>query len=415
MPGEIPKLAPAEVARLRRLARVLVQPLERFLRIEGASGIVLLVAAIAALVWANSRWAPSYVGFWDRARQLGTSEVTPRFVVNDVLMTSFFLVAGLELRRERYAGELSERRRAILPVFAALGGMIVPALIYLALNRGEASRGWAVPTATDLAFAIGVLSLLGRRVPGSLRVFLLALAIIDDLGAIVIVAVFYARDLEPSGFALALVGVAGILGLQRLNVGRPGAYVAPVVVIWAGLEGAGIHPALAGVIAGLMTPMGRGPWSGSTVEADAVASPVVRLESALHPWVAFGVMPLFALANAGVDLHGLHGGASIVAGIVTGLVIGKPLGVVAASAIAVKLGLAALPRGATWRGVALVGAVAGIGFTMALFTAELAFADRPELHAVARVALLAGSGIALVITLVYGRIARLQQAPQDVL
>lgn len=415
MPDESPKLAPAEVLRLRRVARLLVQPLERFLRVEGASGIVLLVAAIAALVWANARWAPSYAGFWDRALQLGPSEVTPRFIVNDVLMTAFFFVAGLELRRERHAGELSERRRAILPVFAALGGMIVPALIYLAFNRGEASRGWGVPTATDLAFAVGVLSLLGRRVPASLRVFLLALAIIDDLGAIVIVAVFYARDLAPSGFALALVGVAGIVALQRRSVWRPAAYVVPVVVIWAGLQRAGIHPALAGVIAGLMTPMGRGPWSADATEPDAMCSPVVRLESALHPWVAFGVMPVFALANAGVDLHGLHGGASIVAGIVAGLVVGKPLGVVAASAIAVKLGLAALPRGATWRGVALVGAVAGIGFTMALFTAGLAFGDRPELHAVARVALLTGSGIALVITLVYGRFARLHLAPQDVL
>jgi NhaA family Na+:H+ antiporter len=293
--------------------------------------------------------------------------------------------------------------------------------------------------ATDIAFAVGVLALLGKRVPAAVRVLLLALAIIDDIGSIVIIAVFYSGGLAPSGLLVAALGIAGVLVLRGLGVRRVLAYVVPGVVLWVGILMTGVHPTIAGVILGLLTP--AEPWYGaggfiaateSAIEdvrdrasngddhhallaplarvaearREAVA-PVIRLEAALHPWVAYGIMPLFALANAGVDLHGVDLGAPVTTGValgvVAGLVLGKPIGIVAASFLAERLGIAARPRGATWRGVLLVGLVAGIGFTMAIFIAGLAFPDPTALGA-AKLAVLAASAIAGVIGLASGRV-----------
>jgi Na+:H+ antiporter, NhaA family len=391
---------PGPAANVRRLARALSRPLRRFVRIEGASGIVLVAAATAALGWANTRAAATYPAFWDTAVGAGDLAVTPRFVVNDVLMSLFFFVIGLELRRERAIGALRDRRQALLPVFAALGGMVAPALIYLAMNRGEAARGWAIPVATDVAFALGVLALAGRQIPASVRVFVLALAILDDLGAILVVAVFYSRGLGVDGLALAALGIGAILWMQRRRIEPPLAYLAPAVAIWCGLARAEIHPTLAGAIVGLMTPAGERP--------DA---PAARLEGALQPWVAFGVMPVFALANAGLDLRSLHVTApGVIAGTIAGLVIGKPAGIVAASALAVRLGVASLPPGTSWRGMLLIGTVAGIGFTMSLFISDLAFADQPELLAHARLGLLAGSLVAAAGALVCAWLVRRERA-----
>jgi NhaA family Na+:H+ antiporter len=422
-----------------------MRPLERFLHIQAASGIVLLAAAVIALAWANSPWRHAYEALWHVPIGISIGrwafQKPLHFWINDALMVVFFFVVGLEIRREIHQGELSDRRRAALPIAAALGGMIVPAILYTAVNRGTpAARGWGVPMATDIAFAVGVLALLGKRVPAAVRVLLLALAIIDDIGAIVVIAVFYSSGFAWSGLLIAAVGIAGVLLLRGLGVRRTLAYLVPGVVLWAGILRTGVHPTIAGVILGLMTP--AKPWYGAggfvtAAEAslddfrrvveenerdhhalleplarmaearrEAVA-PVIRLEAALHPWVAYGIMPLFALANAGVDLHGVDLGAAASVGIATGvglgLVLGKPIGVVLACFLAEKIGIAARPRGATWRGVVLVGAVAGIGFTMAIFIAGLAFPDAESLGA-AKLAVLSASTIAGVLALALGRV-----------
>jgi NhaA family Na+:H+ antiporter len=349
-------------------------------------------------------------------------------------MTIFFFVVGLEIRREMHDGELSDLRRAALPIAAALGGMVVPATIYAAVNHGRPTlAGWGVPMATDIAFAVGALTLLGRRAPPALRVLLLALAVVDDVGAIVVIALFYSAGIVGSGVAVAALGGAIVLVMQRLGVRSPLAYVAPGAVLWFGMLGSGIHPTLAGVVLGLLTPArtwlgaeGFATVAGETVEgvrsttdsheiAHQVATlrraqrevlpPAVRLQHLLHPWVAFGIMPLFALANAGVRLEGaaLEGdGAAIAAGVGLGLVVGKPLGVVLASWLALRMGVASLPAGLSVRGLLVVGTVAGIGFTMALFVAELAFGSGAELE-VAKLAILGGSIASAVAGLVLGR------------
>lgn len=428
----------------RRVAGAVVRPLERFLHVQAASGIVLLAAAIIALVWANSPWRHSYEALWSVPISFGIgahrASQPLHFWINDGLMVVFFFVVGLEIRREIHQGELSDARRAALPIAAALGGMIVPALIYTAVNRGTpALRGWGVPMATDIAFAVGVLALLGKRVPAAVRVLLLALAIIDDIGAIVIIAVFYSSGFAFSGLLVAALGIGGVFLLRGLGVRRTAAYIGPGVVLWLGILMTGVHPTIAGVILGLLTP--ARPWYGAhgfiaatqsaledvrdrasspadhhallaplarvgEAHREAVA-PVIRLEAALHPWVAYAIMPLFALANAGVDLRGVDLRApattGIAAGVIAGLVIGKPIGIVAASFLAERLGIAARPRGATWRGVLLVGIVAGIGFTMAIFIAGLAFPDPAALGA-AKLAVLAASVIAGVLALASGRV-----------
>lgn len=419
-------------------------PIERFLAIEAASGIVLLVMAAIALLWANSPGAAAYEALWTTPLgfELGPLSFTRdlRWWVNDGLMTLFFFVVGLEIRRELHAGELSTLRRAALPLAAALGGMIVPALIYAGFNAGlPTAGGWGVPMATDIAFAVGVLALLGKRVPPALRVLLLALAVIDDLGAIVIIALFYAKGFSLAGLGVGVAGL-GLIGLlQLLGVRSPWAYVPAALLAWAGTYASGVHPTIAGVAVGLMTPVTA--WWGrerlaqvtaevgaslreggdlhsaiATVEAGAqeALSPVDRLQHALHGWVAWGIMPLFALANAGVSLGSasLEGdGLRVFLGVSLGLVLGKALGVWGLARLAVATGLAAFPRGVGGRELSVVAAVAGIGFTMALFVAGLAFPPGPNLET-AKLAILAASAVAGVVGLAVGRLL-LPAAPSE--
>lgn len=415
--------------------------LDRFLRIEALSGIVLLAAACVALVWANSPWAASYEHFWHAPLMLGVgpwqASQPLHFWINDGLMAIFFLVVGLEIRRELHEGALADLSQATLPVIAALGGVLVPALIFLALNADPAARqGWAVPTATDIAFALGVLALLGKRIPSAVRVLLLAIAVIDDIAAIVIIALFYSNGVEYAGFAIVAAGIAMVWGWQWFGIRSALAYLPPALVVWLGLLYAGIHPTLAGVVLGLLTPVrplwGReNPLSRASralqefQERDGrrahdahelmhplkelqraqleMLPPVVRVQAVLHPWVAYGVMPLFALANAGVNLGGLGidpsgQSASLwaMAGITLGLVLGKPLGIVLASTVMAKLGLCRLPEGLSWRGVLTVGCFAGIGFTMSIFIATLAFGDAALLSAAKLSVLIASTSAALV-------------------
>ena len=392
-----------------------------------------------ALLWANSPWRASYQALWHTAVgfRFGplSFERDLHFWINDGLMVVFFFVVGLEIRREIHCGELSELRRAALPLVAALGGMIAPACIYVALNGGTAAiRGWGVPMATDIAFAVGVLALLGKRVPPALRILLLALAVMDDLGAIVVIALFYSSGIRLSGLGLALAGLVLLLAFQKLGVRRAWAYLIPGLVVWAGTYAAGVHPTLAGVVIGLLTPVR--PWfaareladhataTGEALRKDEVdrrglvarvaelhlpmreaVAPVERLEHALHGWVAYVIMPIFALANAGVSLADakLTGGTGAVfLGVAAGLVLGKPLGVLGLSWIAVRFRIAALPAGIGWPQLLVLGIVAGIGFTMALFIATLAFPGGVELEA-AKLAILCASAMAGVLGLVAGR------------
>lgn len=429
--------------RAQFLAERAFATLERFLHVEAVSGAVLLVAATIALIWANSSFAQSYHDLWHLPFSVGLGQFvyakSLHFWVNDALMTIFFLVVGMEIRREIHEGALSKFNQAILPVVAAAGGVVVPALIYLALNAdGVRVHGWAVPTATDIAFAVGMLALLGRSIPSNVRILLLALAIIDDVIAVLIIALFYSGGLDPSGFVIAAVGILMVVGFQRIGVGSAYAYVLPGAVIWAGLLVTGAHPTLAGVVLGLMTPVVSIPMREQPLEAlsriaaelrddDAVPTkdayrlsrprrqlrlanreilpPVVRVQTALHPWVAYGIMPLFALANAGVSVGGvdLFAGEAHFAmlGVGLALVVGKPLGVVAAAWFMVWTGWCRLPPGVSWGGILLIGLLAGIGFTMSIFIAMLAFAD-DNLLAAAKLGVLLGSSVAAVLGLGWG-------------
>jgi Na+:H+ antiporter, NhaA family len=368
--------------------------LERFLRLEAASTLLLLGAAVVALWWANSSLSSIYASVWQTPVTLSMGPWTwvhpVRFFINEGLMTVFFLVIGLEIRGELYDGALSERRVAILPVLAACGGMLFPALLFIAINSGAAERrGWAIPTATDIAFAVGVLTLLGKRVPRTLRVVLLALAIVDDIGAVLVIAVYYSDGFVASGFAISIVAVLVVLGLQRCGLQRPAWYVLPGVLLWCGLDQAGVHPTLAGVILGLLAPVRHKQPAG--------ASPAESLKNALHPWVAFAIMPLFALANAGVELQGITaapvGFLRVGAGVVLGLVVGKPVGIVLTTALGVRFGVCTLPGGIRWPHIVLLGCLGGIGFTMSIFLADLAFVQG-ELLSVAKTAVLLGSVVA---------------------
>jgi Na+:H+ antiporter, NhaA family len=440
-PRPLPSSPPEAWEPLLRLARLAGRPLERFLRIEAASGILLLVTAAIALFWANSRWADSYVHLWQTPLgfHLGpfAFERSLAWFVNDGLMVIFFFVVGLEIRREIHHGELSNLRRAALPIAAALGGMLVPAALYMLIAGAPATRaGWAVPMATDIAFALGILTLLGNRIPAAMRVLLLALAVIDDLGAIVVIALFYSSGVEVSGLLVAAAGFGAVFAMQRLGVRSKLAYLPPAIVAWAGIYAAGIHPTIAGVVLGLMTPVRA--WLGpdgfligvrkeldqlsstatSTLSSHELAetlrhvnvarreamSPAESLIEALHPWVAFGIMPIFALANAGVAISSgaLDSTAwTIIYAVVAGLVLGKPIGVLVTSWVMLRLGLGALPVGMTLRHLLVLGIVAGVGFTMALFIAQLAF-QAPHLLAASKLGVLGASGAAALLALSLG-------------
>jgi Na+:H+ antiporter, NhaA family len=370
---------------------------------QPTSGLLLMLATACALVWANSAWSASYARLWQTPIPLqfgGVSfERTAAWFVNDGLMVVFFFVVGLEIRREIHAGELSHWRRASLPVAAALGGMIVPAGLYLVLvGRGDAAAGWGVPMATDIAFAVGVLALLGKRVPAALRVLLLALAVIDDLGAIVVIAIFYSSGLHVTGLIVAAAGLGAVMLLQRLGVRAKLAYVPLAVLVWASVYAAGVHPTIAGVALGLLTPVRALP------PREAV-SPADSLIDKLQPWVEFAIMPIFALANAGVTFGGTELGAAgsrVLLSVIVALALGKPTGVLLACWLSVRTGLSRLPTGVTWRHIVVLGAVAGIGFTMALFVAQLAF-QTDSLLSAAKLGVLAGSGTATLAALLLGR------------
>ncbi|MBY6262364.1 Na+/H+ antiporter NhaA [Azospirillum sp. 412522] len=369
--------------------------LATFLKTESASGVVLMVAAVFALMWANSPAAPLYeaiLGMKLVVTAGGVGLDKPLILwINDGLMAVFFLLVGLEIKREVLEGELSSPAKAMLPGIAALGGMAVPALVYCLFAQAEpgALQGWAIPAATDIAFALGVLALLGNRVPGSLRLFLLALAIMDDLGAIAIIAVFYSHGLVPLALGLAAASAVGLWLLNRAGVRSLTPYLLLGLVLWVCVLKSGIHATLAGVVLAFAIPLRVKDPDGRRAQ-DA---PLHRLEHALHPWVAFLIMPVFALANAGVPLDGITPASllePVPLGIALGLFLGKQAGVFLAVWIAVHVGVVERPARASWGQIYGVAVLTGIGFTMSLFIGTLAFAD-PQ-HAVAvRLGVLTGS------------------------
>lgn len=431
------------------VADKILSTLDRFLHVEALSGIVLLIATAAALIWANSPAAHGYHEFWETrvALNFGALSISEsvHFLVNDGLMTIFFLVVGLEIRREIHEGALATLRLAALPLAAALGGVLMPALIYTAINTEPAVRaGWAVPTATDIAFAVGVLALLGKAVPANLRVLLLALAVIDDIAAVIVIAIFYSDGVRGSGLAIAALGILLVTVFQRAGIRAALAYVIPGTIVWIGALQSGVHPTLAGVVLGLMTPVRliRDREQARTDVARAfdelctqrsahdthalpptlrlmrdvqreLLPPVTRVQLALHPWVAFGIMPLFALANAGISVSELDVSSTsalgVAGGIVAALVLGKIAGIVLGCWLLVRTGLGELPQGVTWRGIGLVGCLGGIGFTMAIFVAGLAFSD-PQLLGAAKLGVLVASGLAGIIALCTGPLLLRQRA-----
>jgi NhaA family Na+:H+ antiporter len=357
--------------RVRRVGKALPPFGDDFVSIEASGGLVLLVAAVAALVWANVDTA-AYRELWHHHLSVGVGDasidLSLQHWVNDGLMTVFFFVVGLEIKREVVRGELRDPRTVALPVLAAIGGMVLPALLYTAWNAGgRGAEGWAIPAATDIAFAVGVLALLGPRVPRNLKLFVLTLAIVDDIGAIIVIAVFYSGGVE----GLWLLGSAGlvalILVLQRLKVASWWAYVLPAVALWLCMYESGVHPTIAGVILGLLTP--ARPFGKREV--------IEGLERRLHPWSTFAIVPLFALANAGIvidaDTVSRAFDSPITLGVALGLVVGKTLGITLATALGVWLRLGRLPDGVRWTHLVGGAAVAGIGFTVALFVADLSF------------------------------------------
>ncbi len=376
-----------------------VNMLREFLRLESASGILLVVATAVALVFANTRAEGLYESFLGTPVEvrIGDFRIAKPLIlwINDGLMAVFFFLVGLEIKREVLEGELSNRAQILLPALAALGGMALPAAIYWAINRHDpvALQGWSIPAATDIAFALGVLALLGNRVPHGLKVFLLTLAILDDLGAIVIIALFYTANLSWQSLAVAGGAIALLALLNRRGVEAIPAYVFTGLVLWVAVLKSGIHATLAGVVLALFIPMrSRSPEGGS---------PLRTLEHGLHPSVAFVIMPLFAFANAGVSLEGLTLRSllePVPLGIALGLVLGKAAGVFGMSALAIGTGIARMPEGGSWASLFGTSVLCGIGFTMSLFISNLAFGEAaPQLAVSSVLGILAGSVVAAVI------------------
>lgn len=412
--------------------------INRFLHIEAVGGLILFLVAIIALTWANSPLSESYYALWHMpiAITLGSFHFSQslHFWINDVLMTFFFLVVGMEIRKEIYDGALSKLRVAILPLLAALGGVIAPALIYFLLNHSpDQIKGWAVPTATDIAFAVGALAVLGKSISNNIRVFLLALAIIDDIIAVLIIAFFYSDGFNFTGLILVILGILLVPIFHWLGLRSAFAYLIPGAILWIGLFTAGAHPTLAGVILGLMTPVvpqlskehslhfaskAIQTIQNSTTQTDIPSStfnlykaqreilpPVIRINIILHPWVTFIIMPLFALANAGITIGdidlSLPAAHHVVWGVMIALVIGKPLGIVLFSLITVKLGICQFPKGINLTGILLIGLLGGIGFTMSIFIANLAFTNEVLLGA-AKAGILLGSLLSIILGLSWG-------------
>lgn len=375
--------------------------INEFLRLESASGILLLLAAILALAIANSPLSPLYDAFLSTpvAVRIGALEIAKPLLlwINDGLMAVFFFLVGLEIKREILDGELSEKSQLVLPGAAALGGMIVPALMYVWINQQPGGRldGWGIPVATDIAFALGLLMLFGQRVPAALKVFLLTLAIFDDLGAIIIIAIFYTGDLSVLALLVAGSAWLGAIALNRSGVMNTTPYILLGIVMWVAVLKSGVHATLAGVLLALVIPMN---------DKSGNAGPLRSLEHDLHPAVAYAILPLFAFANAGLTLSGLsfqdlmH---PISLGVTAGLFVGKPLGIMLFTAMVVLTGMARLPRGSTWVQVLAVGWLAGLGFTMSLFISGLAFEHSGlDNSVVDRLGILVGSGLSAIAALV---------------
>lgn len=415
------------------IERVLV-PLRQFVDSNVAGGVLLLAAAAIALLWSNSPWVDSYDALWAMPVSVGLGEASLTMDlhhwINDGLMAVFFLVVGLEIKRELLVGELASVRRALLPAAAALGGALLPAAIFIVIvgPGSPAARGWGIPMATDIAFALGVLALLGPRVPLGLRIFVAALAIVDDLLAVVVIGLFYTAELSVPALAAAGVVMVLLLGANRLGVRRPLVYGVLGVALWLAVLESGIHATVAGVLLAMTIPSREripdvhfadrardliDDFVGSAKKAvhhrqaalweleaitEHAQAPMLRMEHTLTPWVAFAIVPLFALANAGVRLTGDPWGIvtdPLVIGIVVGLIVGKQVGITAAAWLIVRAGLASLPHGVTWAQVYGAAWVCGIGFTMSLFIADLAFGSGDQL-AHAKVAILAASVIAAI-------------------
>lgn len=401
-----PELSYSQITQLpERPIQRLQRPLHAFMHVESAGGVVLLICTAIALLAANSPYAGVYQAFWDQKLRVAVGNVELAYPlwywVNDALMAIFFFVIGLEIKRELVIGELSDPKKVVLPVAAAVGGVMAPLAIYLSLQYGQpGQRGWAVPMATDIAFVVGCLSLLGKRVPQGLKVLMLSLAIVDDLMAVVVIAVFYTDSISAIYLAGSLIGIIAIVVMNRLGVRTVGLYVIVGIYIWVCTLKSGVHPTIEGVALGLLTP--ARPWLGgksflgflrhtqdklhseSTTLEEArslvtdlsfasreAVSPLVRLETALHPWAAFGIMPVFALANAGVTLDLGQMGEPLALAVAAGLFLGKPIGIFGAAWLTVKLGWASRPTGVSWSVLGGAAFLGGIGFTMALFIASL--------------------------------------------
>ena len=414
--------------KLRPVQR-LTKPFQRFFHMAASGGLVLLGCTIAALLIANSPLASSYHAFWNQLLSFKIGEAAISYPlwywVNDGLMVIFFFVIGLELKRELTTGELSEKHKVILPAAAAIGGAITPAIIFMSLQHGEPAQvGWAIPMATDIAFVVGVLSLLGKRVPHSLKIFLLSVAIVDDLLAVSVIAIFFTETIHLTWLAMSVGGFGLVILMNKLGVRNIAVYVLVGSAIWLCTLKSGVHPTIAGVILGLMTPsvslVNRKSVKSalesirsaiSLSDRDAIEkgeyalsnevqftlresiSPLERLETALHPWVAFVIMPLFALANAAVflDMSSLQEPLSIA--IILGLVFGKPIGILLASSTVIGIGWTKLPNNVSWLTMVGAGLLAGIGFTMSLFIASLALEG--NLLEIAKGGILIGSGVSM--------------------
>ena len=413
------------------LAKFVARPVLRFIDREVAGGVLLLLATTAALIWANSTWADGYNSFWHAEIELVVGpwhlpHLSVGHFVNDALMALFFFVVGLEIKRELVTGDLRSFRAAALPAIGALGGMVVPAALYFALNTaGEASRGWGITMATDIAFAVGIVALLGARVSPKIKLFLLTLAIVDDIGAIVVIAIFYTSDLSLSWLLIALAGLVGVWLLQRLRVWAIPVYAALGIFIWYATLESGVHATIAGVALGLLTParpllnqrdaqqiVDALPSDASVAEVRHVSFlaqesvPLTeRLENMLHPFTAFLIIPIFALANAGIELSGdkISDAASsnVTLGIVLGLVVGKPLGITLFAWVATRFGFA-LPEGVHWPQFVGMGFAAGIGVTGSIFVAGLAF-ESSAVTDLAKIGILIASLVAAVLALLLMR------------
>jgi len=434
------KTSSIDTSRSGSLLEQALAPFRRFASIEASGGIVLIACTLLALVWANSRFAPSYFALWETPVTVGLGGMALTksllHMINDGLMAIFFFMVGLEIKREILVGELNSPGQAVLPVAAAVGGMAVPAIIYALVNAGHPSiAGWGVPMATDIAFALGILSLLGDRVPVGLKVFLAAVAIVDDIGAVLVIALFYSGDFSFVALAVGGGMFAAMLASNAMGARHPAFYLLLGVVMWLAFLKSGVHATVAGVLAAMAIPArtriapevfaararrllgcfeasgGNGqPLLANKNQMAALEeiedachkanAPLPRIEHGLHPWVAYGIMPLFALANAGVSLDGQGGaglGEPVSLGIFLGLFVGKQLGVFLACWGMFRLGVAVLPPGMRLRHYYGAACLAGIGFTMSIFIAGLAFGDQSAFDAKAKVAILATSGLAAIL------------------